>query len=631
MRFPFRPAMSFLTVLLLCSAFFLARPGAAETTGGAQTPSSTTGSSTSTPASTSTTSPQTTTSDGSTNKCDFTAIKNSILGTESGGNYAAICKTKSGAECNGGARGKYQFIRATRSAYIKKNPQCNGSSCDSDSAWITPACHGVQECIMDAYLAESLDRVRKEPACQQLLQSGQTFTGSGQKQTLTCKPTESGLLGAMHLGGNGKSTCQKILSGKGGTSDQLGTSLTFYMCKHGGKAVPGQCTPAAYDANQSQPVATQQQIDSMEELGMPIDDLGGDPDPLRNYWVAGLMLMAQQFTANMEMQIQGIGMLFDAKDQLETQRSMQKKSAEAHKDYQPSEQMCTFGTFARDLVATERSANLTRNALSTEILQRELGNGDTKGASILSDSLSRIDQFRKRFCDPGDNSNGLKNLCKDQKPPDELRNADIDFTKTVDSRLSLKINMTDEEVAPDEEAVFALVDNLFAHDAMPRIPADNLERHNYEHQYMNLRSIVAMRGIARNSIASIIALKSATPNKETETAAPYMKALMREFGLQDDEIKKLLGDNPSYYAQMELLTKKIYQSPTFYTNLYDKPANIRRIRAAMKAIKLMQERDIQAAVQRREMLMSMILELRLREKAEAVYDGARRAMFEKGE
>ena len=89
--------------------------------------------------------------------CDFTAIKESLGATESGGNYAAICykpNIQPPVECDGGARGKYQFIRNTRSGYIRSNPQCNGSDCDSDEAWISPQCYGVQECIMDAYLAE---------------------------------------------------------------------------------------------------------------------------------------------------------------------------------------------------------------------------------------------------------------------------------------------------------------------------------------------------------------------------------------------------------------------------------------------------------------------------------------------
>jgi hypothetical protein len=79
---------------------------------------------------------------------------------------------------------------------------------------------------------------------------------------------------------------------------------------------------------------------------------------------------------------------------------------------------------------------------------------------------------------------------------------------------------------------------------------------------------------------------------------------------------------------MEVLTKKMYQNPTFYTNLIDKPANIKRMRAAMRAIKLMQDRDIASAIQRREMLMSMMLELRLREKADQVYTAAEKATFD---
>lgn len=480
---------------------------------------------------------------------------------------------------------------------------------------------------MDAYLSESLDRIKKDPDCQALLKSGKTFTGSGQGKTLSCQPTESGLVGAMHLGGNGKGTCGRILN-QTGNPDSLGTSTTYYMCKHGGKALPGACTPAAYDTNVDQPVATQQQLDALQEAGVPTDVYTGGPsEPLRDWWVGGLMLMAEQFTANMEAQVMAIGKLFDAKHQLETQRLFQEKQARAHKDYQPSEQMCTFGTFTRDLVATERTADLTKTAVAQSLLQRELGTGEGQGKTEATDSLSRIGQFRTLFCDPTDNANGLALLCPKPGKP-EQRNADINFTTTLDQPFSLKINLRDTETTTDEEAVFALIDNLFAHDPPERVPDKDLEKRNYQYHYLNMRSIAAMRGIARNSIANIIALKTATPGTGTETAAPYMRALMRDFGLKDDEIKKLLGDNPSYYAQMELLTKKIYQSPTFYTNLYDKPVNVDRIRAAMKAIKLMQDRDIQASLQRREMLLSMMLELRLRTKAAAVYNATERAMYD---
>lgn len=555
--------------------------------------------------------------------CDYTEIKESLYGTESAGSggYTAICR-QNGAECDGGARGRYQFIRSTRSAYIQKYPECNGAPCDSDAAWISEACWPVQECIMDRYLAESQDRVRNSEACQQLL-ADQDASKYG------CLPTESGLLGAMHLGGNGSdSVCRRILNGTG-PSDQLGTSVTAYMCTHGGKAVPGNCVPAPYDPNQVQPIASQLQIDTLIELGYPPEAIyTGSPDGIKENWVTGLMLMAKQFTANMAAQIEAIGMLLDAKHQMETQRLFQEKAAEAHKDYHPSEQMCTFGTFARDLVATSRSADLTKATLSQELLQRDLGSGESMGNNPASDSLSRIARFRKEFCNPRDNGDGLALLCP-EAAPEEMQNRDINYTATVDMPLSLKINLTDNEVTNDEKAVFALIDNLFSHNPAPKIPAGVAEQKKFQYYYANLRSLIALRGVARSSIANIIALKTASPNTESGTSsAAHMRALFREFGLQDEEIMKLLGENPSYYAQMELLTKKIYQSPSFYTNLYDKPTNVKRINAAMQAIKLMQDRDIQEALQRREMLLSIMLEIRLRQQADKIYSTTERAMFD---
>jgi hypothetical protein len=625
-----------LSLVTFC-ALAVSQPSFALNTSGGTTPGGTTTGGT-TPGGTTTggTTPGGTTPGGTTTggesggSCDFTAIKNSLYGTESAsaGGYSAICRNRDGSLCSSGARGKYQFIPATRSSYIRNHPECNGGPCDSQEAWITSACNQVQECIMNAYLADSLSRMRRSPSCQQLLNSGQTYTGSGQGRTLSCRATESGILGAMHLGGNnGETVCRGILN-RNGSSDGLNTSTTYYMCKHGGLAVPGQCTgnsaQVTSDPNVDQPPATQAQINTGSFGENPV---GGPLDPLKEWWVAGLMQMAEQFTANMAKQVEGIGKLLDAKHQLETQRLFQQKMAEAHKDYQPSEQMCTFGTFVRDLSATDRTMNVTRLAVAHDIMNRELGAGDTIGVSEIADRKSRLKQFRDRFCDQSDNGKGLNYVCQ-QSAAAETRNADINYTQTLDKPLSLKIDLDDGTTTLDEETVFALIDNLFAHSVPGRIAPRSMEMEKFQYQYMNMRSIIAMRGIARNTFANIIALKTQTPNNtgNNPTSGPYMKALMVEFGLTPEEIEKYLGENPSYYAQMELLTKKIYQHPNFYTLLYDKPTNVKRIRATMQAIKLMQDRDIQAALHRREMLLSMMLELRLRVQAEGVYDATERAI-----
>jgi hypothetical protein len=73
-----------------------------------------------------------------------------------------------------------------------------------------------------------------------------------------------------------------------------------------------------------------------------------------------------------------------------------------------------------------------------------------------------------------------------------------------------------------------------------------------------------------------------------------------------------MGENPSYYAQLEILAKKIYQDTDFYANLYDKPANVSRKLVSMKAIELMLDRAIYESQLRREMAVSVTLSSKLR-------------------
>jgi hypothetical protein len=555
---------------------------------------------------------------GGEQKCDLDALKKSLNQTESSGKGCDFKGTGKSKKW-GLARGKYQFIEATWNRMAKGCP--NANQCPHSQIAYKAECCATQECAMNNLLLSNKAGIEKKATCKAIM--GKTIKSP---KYGSCTVTLSGLMAAWHLGG--ADACDGPASGGYGDSDGH-TTEADYICKHGGIPVNGDCQPTSgpSDPNQAPPVGTIQQIETQTAQGEEV--IVGSANGILENWVAGLMLMAEQFTSNMIHQMKMLGTIFDAKHQLETQRLFQQKMAEAHKDYHPSEQMCTFGTFSRDLAATDRSSNLTRNALSTELLQRDTASGDSKGTSDVADSITRIAAFRKYFCNPGDNANGLALLCP-SPPPQATRNKDINYTMTIDQPLSLDVNLINTEVTDDERAIFALIDNLFLHDPMPPLPSGALDLPKYQYHYMNVRSIIAMRGIARNSIANIIAIKTATPNTETQggSSAPYLRALFREFGIQDQEIRDMLGPNPSYYAQMELLTKKIYQNPMFYTALYDKPTNVKRIRAAMTAIKLMQDRDIASSLQRREMLLSMMLELRLRQQAEEVYSATEKALFD---
>ncbi|MFA5593036.1 MAG: hypothetical protein WC989_06965 [Micavibrio sp.] len=353
----------------------------------------------------------------------------------------------------------------------------------------------------------------------------------------------------------------------------------------------------------------------------------------QNHILPALMLFAEQMTAMAMHQVAAIGMMLDAKHQLETQRLFQEMTAQAHKDYQPSEGMCTFGTNVRSLAASDRNMDLSATAIANRGLQRELLSGSTMGgAGTGADSLSRISQFRSVYCSKKDNGNGLALLCPDADKYPGRQNKDINFTQTFDSPLTLKLDFTNEgdpdhqkdkgkQVSPDEEDLFALSANLYAHNLPAPIPATQIMDNGAVQDagalhYMNIRAVAAKRSVARNSFASIAAMKS-QGEKEVQ---PYLYALVKEMGITDEEeIKKYLGERPSYYAQMEILTKKLYQNPMFYTDLYDKPANVARKNVSMQAIELMQRRDMYRSSLRAEAILAVMLETALLEQEDTIF------------
>lgn len=398
------------------------------------------------------------------------------------------------------------------------------------------------------------------------------------------------------------------------------TQLQYYACKHKDLPVPGEdCAPQEYPLTEVPLVIEPWEDDFTPAADSGIYNFNALADTLKRIWVTSFQMMTSHLTTTMMQQVEIIGTFFDAKHQLETQRLMQQKFAQAHKDYHPSEQMCEIGTFVRDLANSEKRADLTQTAMSRAMLDRALVTGDVKTVEIGSDDETRLQAYIDKFCSIEDNAKQNELLCKKSGKP-EQQNADINFTQTIDAPLTLKVNLLDNNTTEEEESLFAFLDYIFMHEAFPWISESKTVLHNFVEPYQDMRSLIAMRNIAHNSFAHIIAEKTQGPEKGGETAAPFMKALMREMGMRDKDIEKTIGENPSYYAQMEILTKKIYQHPEFVSNLYDKPANVKRIRAAMTAIKVMQDRQIHKALMRREMLISMILELQLRYQQQPLMD-----------
>jgi len=348
-----------------------------------------------------------------------------------------------------------------------------------------------------------------------------------------------------------------------------------------------------------------------------------------------MMLMAEQLSAVAVQQTQIIGQFFDAKHQMETQQVLQTYNARANKDYQPSTGLCEFGSSVKSLAASERLGEINAIALSQRSMDRALGNANTAAAQgALTDSLSRLKQFREVYCNPDDNNAGLDFICDhDQEKfsgqkvggEDPARfNKDIDYLATIDAPWTLDVNLVDggSSPKPDEEDIFALATNLYNHEILQRPTNLGGVFDDPELAYMNARAILAKRSVAENSYNAIVGMKSAG----TAGSRDFLQAILVELGIDDANaniktsagasvgtpataLDVLLGQNPSYDAQMKVLTKKIYQNPDFYTNLYDKPANVERKAVALQAVGLMQKFDSLKSNLRNEATQSILLEL----------------------
>lgn len=341
--------------------------------------------------------------------------------------------------------------------------------------------------------------------------------------------------------------------------------------------------------------------------------------------------LVEQVTVTAAYQVFAIGTLFDAKQELEVQRIFQKKVAEAQRDYQPSVGVCTVATTIRSLAAAERRAETTTFVLSQRAQDRQIGNMHSAAAGGgYSDKKSRLEQFRRRYCDSHDHNDVFMAICRTGNGGRQASlNKDIDYNRTVDRHRTMNIDFTDDTLTADEEDVMALASNLYSHEVFNRIPEADYNggnissRANRLRMLLEQRQIIAKRSVAENSFNTIVGMKSyGSPETDDDTVGSsadtsrYLRIILEQLGMSAQEIDLFLGrpdedepgNQPSYFAQMEIVTKKAFQQPTFYADLYDKPANVDRKKVALQAIGLMQDFDTWQSYLRIEALLSVLLE-----------------------
>lgn len=393
---------------------------------------------------------------------------------------------------------------------------------------------------------------------------------------------------------------------------------------------PGYCCLASCGAGISS-CATSCACTSGQETGPTKKHIfdGGNPSEflihrewlVKVFWeghiLPALMLMTEQISAVAIQQTLGVGMLFDAKHQLESQRLLQAMQADTHAKFRPELNLCEIATSVRSLASSERNAEFTQIALADRSMERIMLSGNTISmGSRTSDSESRWVQFKQVHCSEKDSGNGFTNLCTGTKT--ERFNKDIHYAHTVDAPNTLELDFTtdaDGDHTPrgataDEEDVLALMANLYGSKIVTRMPdfdvmskADGTPIDEGSLLYMDIRSLAAKRNVGISALAAIAGSKA----QGEEQVKPYMQAMLEEMGVGETEAIEFLSERPSYDLQKKFLTQTLYHGD-FFSDLQGTKANVDRKVVAMQAIGLIQKWDMHKTQLRSEIIESVWLD-----------------------
>ncbi len=328
-------------------------------------------------------------------------------------------------------------------------------------------------------------------------------------------------------------------------------------------------------------------------------------------------------TRNVDMyRLANIGAFLDASIFNDTLRALQVLSAKTLQTYTTSEQICRFGTLGRSLSASDARVDHDRIVLGAMGLARNLGKKNTSAAAGRGKDFEyRLYTFVDQYCDLSSQSGAMSDFCQVATPVgDVTRNRDVDYTRLLDAAPTINADLTNTSVSQDEAHLSMLANYLYGH-RLPDKRMDNLADGGNGGIYDEYRSVFARRAAAQNTYNTLAAMKMAGSG----ASDTYIQAMLKQIGMDDNAIATYLkakGDSKSpavassYNAQMNMLTKQIFQDPAFYANLMESKTNVKRTSAAIQGVGLMQTRDIYRSIERSEMLLAIMVELEARKLVE---------------
>ena len=334
---------------------------------------------------------------------------------------------------------------------------------------------------------------------------------------------------------------------------------------------------------------------------------------LADNYVSGFMKMTAELGASTMKQTELDAMTkVDVPNALETLDKIHGADIKAHRDFSPYEPLCKAGTLSSNMTASRVRGTVATEMLNGQMMDLELARSDPKVAQgRLSRKRNQVATYRNFHCSASDNGGQNKNFCGKNVKPENI-NMDINAYETLIKPLTISVDPFDSELTDEEVNFTALVENLIVPESNIYAPPGVMMYETVLSAYQDVRSVAAMRGLVRNSILSYAGRKMGI-KQEDDSIAPFAEAALKDMGMDKEDIIELIGKNPSYEAQMALVTQMQFENPDFYVDISTDPAKVAKAKAMMMAFKNLQTAEMRKSAERSALLSSVWLELRLRQ------------------
>ncbi len=278
--------------------------------------------------------------------------------------------------------------------------------------------------------------------------------------------------------------------------------------------------------------------------------------------------------------------------------------AEVATEMAPRTNLCVATGATVELASSEEGGQRTQAAAAEATTRyHSYGGGGAAPRGEGWEKQERLKSCKDTYCNPDDFRGAVGVALGITAGGNRRVDNDIDVNRTLIEPLTLDImpGNTSDSSSPAFRDIMEMSKNLYGNEMFYDLTPQRLDRDLFD-----IRQIQAKRNVLLESFMAQVGLKS----KGLNPVSAQTTAVFERLGLPDEVIQRDLKGQPSYYALMDVVTRKLYQDADYYVQLVDDPAANDRIMASGKAFQNMLSRDMAATLQRQEILYSMLLELK---------------------